>query len=311
MSSLDEFISYIKVQKRYSDRTVILYRGAVEGFYGYIADGGEITLEEEISLLTPVNIRGYIADRLAEGISPRTMNLSLSALSSYCNFLLKKGALSSNPVKKVFRPKEDKMLPEFYTKDAIQNYFDYSAEGEEGNDSYEKCRNRVIVMLLYVSGMRRAELCSLKMRDFDPGRSVVRVVGKGDKLREIPIPSLFCEELLLYLKRINEAFPDNPEGYFFLTSAGKPLYLSYVNNIVKKELSMVKGFSGKKSPHLLRHSIATHLLNAGADLNSIKEMLGHSSIAATQIYTHNSFEQLKNTYLTAHPRAKNGGKNGN
>lgn len=311
MSFLETFLEYIRVQKRYSSRTLSLYKGAVEGFYEYIGDGGEISDDEEISLLTPINIRSYIAERLSEGISPRTMNLSLSALSSYSNFLVKKGVLEVNPVKKVFRPKENKKLPQFYTEDALKGYLDKSQILLDEDYSFEKYRNRVIVLLLYVSGMRRGELCALKQKDFDPERKVIRVVGKGDKLREIPISSLICEELLLYLERINEAFAQNIEGFFFLTSSGKPLYLSYVNKIVKSELSGVKGFTGKKSPHVLRHSIATHLLNEGADLLSIKEMLGHSSLAATQVYTHNSFEQLKNTYLTAHPRAKNGGKNGN
>lgn len=313
MKIIDSFIDWLGVQKRYSPRTLVLYRGAVDEFYAHMFPEGEIEVGEEMSVLTPLNIRGFIASGLEGGLSARTMNLKLSALSSYCSYLMKQGLIPSNPVKKVFRPKEEKKLPEFYTEKAMGNYFKSMTEDieEEGEEPFSVLRNRTILLLLYTSGMRRAELCGLKITDFDPERSVIRVLGKGDKLREIPIPDLICQELLLYLKRINREFPGNTEGYFFLTDKGRPLYPAFVNNVVKKELEKVEGFTGRKSPHLLRHSLATHLLNRGADLNSIKEILGHSSLAATQIYTHNSFEQLKNAYLTAHPRAKNGGKNGN
>ncbi|MDD2594389.1 MAG: tyrosine-type recombinase/integrase [Bacteroidales bacterium] len=311
MKLTEQFLDYIKVQKRYSPRTLVLYAEAIAEFYSYIYGEEDVESEDEISVLTTVNVRGFIAHGLDGGLSSRTMNLKLSALSSLCNFLVKRGYMTSNPVRKVFRPKEERRLPEFYTEKALFNYFDDSLNKIEENPTFENLRNRTIILILYTTGMRRAELCGLKIDDFDQGRSVFRVLGKGDKLREIPVPSLICREIVLYLKRNNEEYPDNPEGYFFLTEKGKPLYLSFVNNIVKKELSQEDGFSGRKSPHVLRHSLATHLLNRGADLNSIKEILGHSSLAATQIYTHNSFEQLKKTYLTAHPRAKNGGKNGN
>jgi len=311
MIYLDDFLSYVKNQKRYSSRTSILYEDSVMEFYDFIFSGAEPVPEELLSVLTPVNVRGFIAQGLEKGLSPRTMNLKLSALSSYCTFLVKREIITSNPVKKVFRPKEGKKLPEFYTERAIDNYFDFSLQKIEEGAPFGKLRDRMIILILYATGMRRAELCGLKIADFDGGREVFRVTGKGDKLREIPVPYLICQEITVYLKRNREEFPDNVQGWFFLTDKGNQLYLAFVNNVVKRELSQVEGFTGRKSPHLLRHSLATHLLNRGADLNSIKEILGHSSIAATQIYTHNSFEQLKNTYLTAHPRAKNGGKNGN
>ena len=303
----ENFIRYLEVERRFSPRTVCLYDEAVSEFYAY--------LEEEDTppaLMTTQNVRGFIAQGLDTGHSARTMNLKLSALSTWCGWLLRQGLLESNPVRKVPRPKQDKKLPQFYTEKAIDNYFDESRRRvEEEPDDFRLLRNRMIMLVLYATGMRRAELCGLNIADFDTGRQLFRVLGKGDKLREIPVPALICQEISLYLEKLREMYPENPEGKFFLTDRGAPLYLAFVDNLVRNELSGVEGFTGKKSPHVLRHSLATHLLNRGADLTSIKEILGHSSLAATQVYTHNSFEQLKKTYLTAHPRAKNGGNHGN
>lgn len=303
----ENFIQYLKVERRYSPRTVSLYDEAVSDFYAWLEEP-ECPPEE----MTPQNVRSFIARGLDNGLSARTMNLRLSALSTWCGWLLRQGLLESNPVAKVPRPKQDRKLPVFYTEKAIDNYFDESRRRvEEHPENFALLRNRMMMVVLYATGMRRAELCALKITDFDAGRQLFRVLGKGDKLREIPVPALLCQEISLYLEKMGEAYPDNPEGKFFLTDKGAPLYLAFADNVVKSELAGVEGFTGKKSPHVLRHSLATHLLNRGADLNSIKEILGHSSLAATQVYTHNSFEQLKKTYLTAHPRAKNGGNNGN
>ena len=303
----ENFIRYLQVGRRYSPQTVRLYEEAVTEFYAFLE---EETVTPEA--MTPQNIRSYIAYGLDTGHSARTMNLKLSALSTWCNWLLRQDLLESNPVKKVPRPKEARKLPQFYTEKAIDNYFDESRRRvEEHPDDFSLLRDRMIMVILYATGMRRAELCGLNIGDFDPGRQLFRVTGQGDKQREIPVPALICQEILLYLEKLREAYPDNPQGRFFLTDRGSPLYLAFVDNLVKKELSGLEGFTGKKSPHVLRHSLATHLLNRGADLTSIKEILGHSSLAATQVYTHNSFEQLKKTYLTAHPRAKNGGNHGN
>ncbi|MEF9931207.1 MAG: tyrosine-type recombinase/integrase [Bacteroidales bacterium] len=303
------------MQKRYSIRTQELYCNAIDRFYIYILNIEiELTLPDknswknnipqkmQIELLTPNNIRGYIAAGMEGGLSARTENLMLSAISSYCNFLLKKGLLDSNPIKKIYRPKEKKRLPNFYEKDALEEYF-----FSELLPGYVPIRNRLVLLILYATGMRRAEIVNLKLADFDSGRKVFTIIGKGDKEREIPIISFLYEIILIYLRQRNICYPDSNNTSFFLTEKGETFYLQIVNNIVRQELVGLKGFSGKKSPHVLRHSFATHLLNDGADLNSIKEVLGHSSLAATQVYTHNSFEQLKKVYITAHPRAKKGG----
>ena len=324
MELADDFTRYLRIEKRASERTVANYRDVLADFYascfGKDKDAfefGMLSDVEALEVLTPQMIRGYIASGLENKRGARTLNLHLSALSTYCRFLMARDLLSSNPVSKVPRPKQEKNLPQFYTENSLENYFDASLEAcrrdlEENPEgkpmepgAFARLRNRTMLLLLYSAGLRRAELCTLRQSNFDPNRKVLRVTGKGDKLREIPLPALICDELLLYLERNARQYPDNPEGLFFLTPKGLALYPAFVNNVVKSELSGTGGFTGKKAPHALRHSLATHLLNRGADLNSIKEILGHSSLAATQIYTHNSFEKLKDTYLTAHPRAKN------
>lgn len=308
MNVINKFLEYLRVQKRYSDRTETLYSEAVREFYASLLDENwedECGDELLVKLLTPLHIRSFVAQGLNENISSRTMNLKLSAISSYCNYLVKIGVLESNPAKKVHRPKEDKKLPVFYTEISLEQYIE-ERNREEVKDSmdFHQYRNWLLILVLYSTGMRRSEAIGLRQEDFDLGRKVVRVVGKGDKLREIPLPVSVCQEILLYLRRIKDEFPDGVGGLFFVTDKGRPIYPVFVDKVVKEELSGVDGFSGRKSPHVLRHSIATHLLNNGANLNSIKELLGHSSLAATQVYTHTSFEQLKNTFLTAHPRAK-------
>ncbi len=309
MELFDDFIGYLQLQRRYSPRTLALYREAAEDFYACVEPGvpfDELSEKVAVERLTPREIRSYIASSMDQGgLGARTVNQRLSALSTWCRYLMQRGKLAANPVCKVPRPKEEKRLPQFYTETSLENYFGESLARCEATGEFGPLMNRTVLLILYSTGMRRAELCNLRIRDFDPARRTFRIVGKGDKPHEIPLPALICQEIDVYLKRNEQEHPDNPGGYFFLTPHGKPLYPAFVDNLVRKELSGVKGFTGRKSPHVLRHSLATHLLNRGADLNSIKEILGHSSLAATQVYTHNSFEQLKETYLTAHPRAKN------
>ena len=313
---VEEFLQYIAAERRYSPRTCAIYREVLETFYSYAypAPKTELSSQQELDALTFSSIRGFVAFSMDEGLSPRTVNLRLSALSSYCSWLVRRSLLPSNPVRRIARPKESHRLPEFFTEMALEHFFD--SKGLDGSGracsrmSLHDYRNGVMILLLYATGMRRSELAGLRRSDFDSGRNVFTVLGKGDKMREIPVPVSVCKEILLYLERIKAEFPGiSDNGSFFLTDSGAPIYPELVNEAVHEQLDGVEGFTGRKSPHVLRHSLATHLLNNGAELNSIKEILGHSSLAATQVYTHNSFEQLKNTYLTAHPRAKNGGKN--
>ena len=318
MNWAERFLEYITVQRRYSPRTRKLYGDVLSRYEGYAG--------EYPASLTPALVRSYEVHLLdAHILDARTVNLHLSVLSSFCRYLIRQGELESNPVRVVSRPRVPRKLPVFYRDESMEEYFRQSAyyagedslkvlqasSGKARNEIFLKRSARMIVSMLYSTGIRRFEIISLKRDSLDLSRRILRVRGKGDKMREIPLPGSLCEELSLYLQAADlmteSAGPDSP---LFITPAGGPIYPVFVDRAVKSELGEVGSISGKKSPHVLRHTLATQLLDAGSDLNSIKELLGHSSLAATQVYTHNTVERLKNVYQQAHPRAKKEGENG-
>ncbi len=327
MNIIDKYITYIKDVRRYSGRTVEIYGGTLKNYVQTVFGTQEVVDNELISSMNQSEIRGYEVAMLEKGLSARTVGLHLSALSGFCNYLVKSDLLKSNPVKTVAKPKVEKRLPEFYRNESMDSYFDrtsYLLEREEmdffianhdtvsGKAMYEERLARLIISLLYGLGIRRAELVGLDIGNVDFGRKVVNVRGKGDKTRKIPLIASLCEEILLYLEAV-EAMCGGKRSLkdpLLITYSGRRLYPAYVDRTVKRELGGVKGITGRKSPHVLRHSLATELMNEGTDINSIKELLGHSSLAATQVYTHSSISRLKNIYESAHPRAKNGGKHG-
>ena len=315
---IDSYIAYIRDVRRYSPRTQELYREALEDFAAWA--GGDLAEN-----LIPSRIReyeGFLADR---GLKARTVHLHLSALSGFCNYLIKEGRMRTNPVRSVRRPKMEKRLPVYYTEQAMAQYLQESAHaaGEEelelllalkpseplAIELYRRRLRRLIVSLLYGTGIRRAELIGLKVDSVDGRRQVLRVWGKGDKMREIPLIVSLFQEISLYLQAASSmvAAERLPHAPLLVTEKGRPLYPSYVDRAVKAELQG-SGITGRKSPHVLRHSLATALLDDGADLEAIRQMLGHSSLAATEVYTHNSIERLKAQYINAHPRAKNTGR---
>ena len=316
---IDEYITYVKEVRRYSPRTCELYSDILKEF-------SEFCDREILESLTPSMIRSYevyLLDSRQE--DPRTVNLHLSVLSGFCKFLMKNGHLKSNPARVVSRPKVEKRLPVFYREESMKEYFDrteHDASEETlslitGDDKvskqlYSRRLSRLIVSMLYSTGMRRSELIGLSIGNVDFSRKVMKVRGKGDKTREIPLVPSLCNEISLYLQSVEtiEGRARSATDPLLVTVTGSKLYPVFVDRVIKSELGQVGSITGRKSPHVLRHSLATELLNEGADLNSIKELLGHSSLAATQVYTHNSVEKLKKVYLTAHPRAKSGGKNG-
>ena len=330
MNSAGKYISYVKLIRRYSQRTVEIYEGVLADFIPFACDGDTEPSDRRIvESLIPSIIRSYEVHLLDSDPpkSPRTVNLHLSVLSGFCKYLVKEGLLKSNPVKLISRPKEESRLPVFYKKEGMDEYFkktDWSASAEElesfkedwhtkqGKESYEKRLARAIISTLYSLGLRRSELIGMTIGDVDFGRKVVKVRGKGNKMREIPLTTSLSEEILLYLKAVEVmcGVQRSLKEPLFVTYTGRSLYPAYVDRTVKSELGDVKGLTGRKSPHVLRHSLATELMNEEADLNSVKELLGHSSLAATQVYTHSSIARLKDIYKRAHPRAKNGGKYG-
>ena len=329
MDVIDSYLTYVRVVRRYSDRTVSIYEGVLSDYLAYVSRQVPVSSDEQFAQTFNVSeLRSYVAHMLddKDPKSARTVNLHLSALSGFCRYLMQQGLLKSNPVKLVTKPKTEKRIPQFYRKDAMEEYFrqsqhyleeEYHAFLEEwhtnsGMETYSGIIERVIVSTLYSLGIRRSELIGMCISDVDFGRNVVKVRGKGDKMREIPLVPLLSEEILLYLKAV-EVMCGRKRSLkepLFVTYNGSPLYPAYVDRAVKSALGKVGKIRGQKSPHMLRHSLATELMNEDTPLNSIKELLGHSSLAATQVYTHSSIARLKDSYERAHPRAKNGGKNG-
>lgn len=307
----DSFIEHIGAVRRYSARTREIYSNVLNDFIscscGSPADDGDI-----LRALNPTAIRNYEVHLLHDlGESPVTVNLHLSVISSFSKYLIKRDLLASNPVRLVPRPKTDKRLPEIYREESIEEYFRASAWYDEAPvtsdiPSYRKRLARLIISLLYNTGMRRAELIGLTRGGVDFGRHVIRVRGKGDKEREIPVLPELCAQISRYMEaaELVTGCSASPAAPLLVTDKGRPLYPVFVDRTVKEQLGMVRDITGRKSPHVLRHTIATELLDNGADLYSIKEMLGHSSLGTTQIYTHNSIERLRREYAQAHPRAK-------
>ena len=328
MEIIRKYIDHVRNIRRYSERTARLYEDVLNRYVRMVFPEGVPDESGFIESFNRFEIRGFMVALMEqEGLSAKSVSMHMSALSSFCRYLVKEGKLKSNPVRTVVRPKVEKRLPEYFRDDAMKSYFDKTREeaspeyhaifkenidNDHGKKLYEKRLSRLIISILYDTGLRRSELIGLKIENVDFARQTLKVVGKGNKMREIPLLASLCQEILLYLEAV-EALVCGKRSLkepLLVTFRGRPLYPVYVDRTVKAELGDGKGITGRKSPHVLRHSIATELMNEGTDLNSIKEMLGHSSLATTQVYTHSSFARLKDIYEHAHPRAKNGGKHG-
>lgn len=325
MKLIERYLEYVRNVKRYSERTFAIYRDVLTSYVSYVSKVGDTICDAELlESLNRSEIRQYEVYLLDEKkCKASTVNQHLSVLSGFCQFLIKRGDIKANPVKLVARPKMDKRLPEFFRQDAMEGYFQQTqrfaseeylgqfvelaeSESKSSKEVYEQRLSRLIISLLYGLGLRRSELIGLRIGNVNFARKVVNVVGKGNKSRAIPMDDVLADEILLYLKAVEALVEGDRTASepLLITYSGRELYPVYVDRVVKKELGDSTAFAGRKSPHVLRHSIATGLLNEGAELNSIKEMLGHSSLAATQVYTHNSIAKLKAVYKNAHPRAK-------
>lgn len=289
---LDNFLSFLKHEKRYSPHTLLSYKNDLTQFYHFLKEEYDIVTAKEVGHFY---IRSWVVSLINNGISTRSVNRKLSTLKSYFRYLIKRELITVNPTLKVQSPRTSKKLPVYIEQQSISHLF----ERDFFTDDFPGKRNRLIMELLYNTGMRRAELINLKVSDINKVKKEVKVFGKGGKERLIPVSDELLKSIEEYLTLKEQDF--NTE-FLIVTDAGKKVYPNFLYRIVKKYLALITTVD-KKSPHTLRHTFATHLLNNGADLNAVKELLGHASLAATQVYTHNNIEKLKEIYKSSHPKA--------
>jgi integrase/recombinase XerC len=294
MRHFGDFLQYIKYIKHYSPHTALSYQKDLEQFFSF----GSFDPEAEESAIDTRLIREWMVHLVETDHSSKTINRKISALKSYIRYLQKEGIITVNPVARVLSPKMKKKLPVFVNEEQMDHLLDQVDFGED----YSGFRNRLMIETFYNTGMRLSELVNLRVSDVDLLQQTVKVLGKRRKERIIPIDREFCSTLKRYLEVRSDAFPIMEEDWLFKTASGRKLYPRLVYRVVHGFLSLVTT-ADKKSPHILRHTFATHMLNRGADLNAIKEILGHANLSATEVYTHNTFEKLKSIYKQAHPRA--------
>jgi len=294
MTVVEKYISYLRYEKNYSSHTEISYYTDLIQFKDFIE-----TTFPGLNLLTVDgdNVRAWIISLMENSTSARSVNRKLSSLKSFYRYLQKTGEITSNPLKKITGPKTKKPIPSFVNYTEMEKILDL----ETSKDDFEAFRDRVILELFYVTGMRRAELIGLKDADVDLNTGNLLVTGKRNKQRMIPISKNSIDLIKEYIAIRNQNF-ENQTPSFFVKNNGEAMYPMLIHRIVSSHLKWIPTLA-KASPHVLRHSFATGMLNNGADINAVKELLGHSSLASTEIYTHTSFEELKKIYDKAHPRA--------
>ena len=294
MQHLEQFLGFLKYERRYSEHTVTAYEKDLDQFiqFGSEMVGDFCFVEADHHL-----IRQWIISLMDQGVKAVSVRRKISTLRSLYKFLLREGLMTKNPVDLVMTPKIGKKLPQFVQEKEMNRLLDTSFFGGD----YTGLRDKAVLSMFYGTGMRLAELRGIRRADLHLSEGVVKVIGKRNKERLIPYPTEISDDLIRYIKVRSELFGDSND-FLFLTDKGEQVYDKLLYRIVRKYLSLVTSME-KRSPHILRHSYATHLLNRGADLNAIKELLGHASLAATQVYTHTTFEKLKKIYNQAHPRA--------
>jgi integrase/recombinase XerC len=296
MDSIKQFVDYLAFEKRSSQHTITAYEHDLIAFFTYCK---EVFQVENIEQVDSAIVRTWILTLLEDQVSARSINRKISSLKSFFRYHQRMQHISHNPMGAVISPKVAKRLPQFVETGDMGKLF----STDLFENSFEGWRDRTILELFYATGMRLAELINLRRNDIDLYEDCVKVLGKRNKERIIPFGRTLHEVMVKYFELYEETFDTANENYcIFVTSKNKQLYPKAVYIIVRKYLDMVTTID-KRSPHVIRHTFATHLLNNGADINAIKEILGHANLAATQIYTHNSIERLKNIYKQAHPRA--------
>lgn len=291
---IEQFIRYLQFEKRFSPHTVTAYKNDLDQFSQYI-----VSFQPELLNVTHQHVRTWIVSLMDDGIEARTINRKISSLRSFYKFLQRENLIGNSPMIYVRAPKIPKRLPIVITEQKMDILLD--AQDVFSND-FQGMRDRLIVELLYGTGMRLSELVNLSDYDINGYEQQIKVLGKRNKERIIPISNSLTKLISDYqLQKLSQNF-DNKSAALIVTNQGNKVYAKFIYRTVNLVLSFISTHD-KKSPHILRHSFATSLLNRGADLNAIKELLGHSSLAATQVYTHNSVEKLKSIYKQAHPKA--------
>ncbi|ANE52793.1 tyrosine-type recombinase/integrase [Flavisolibacter tropicus] len=291
---IQPFLDYLKFEKRFSQHTILAYENDLTAFWDFIiTQYGELKLSE----ISHLYIRTWLASLKDAGLTAKSINRKISTLKSYFKYNMKVGEVEQSPMVKIIAPKNEKRLPQFVADKDINTLFQHV----EFPDNWQGKTEYLLLSIFYQTGMRLSELINLKESSISYYNQTIRVLGKGSKERVLPVSGELLALIKSYCAEKVALDKGNTEN-LLVTEKGKPLAPRQVYSMVKKYLSQVTTIE-KRSPHVLRHTFATHLVNNGADLNAIKEMLGHSSLAATQVYTHNTIEKLKNIHQKAHPKA--------
>ncbi|MGN6618708.1 MAG: tyrosine-type recombinase/integrase [Ilyomonas sp.] len=290
---LQAFLQYLQFEKRYSQHTLISYKNDLEQFFDFIQSEFDSPATDKI---TSAQIRSWLASLKEDGLTAKSINRKISALKSFFKYLMKQGIVVKTPLTTIVTPKSNKRLPAYVEQKDIQELFKKNEFSEDWNGKTK----RLIILLFYHTGIRLSELINLKEYQVDFSYCQLKVTGKGNKERIIPLSKEVLKELQTYVDEKHKLF--EAVTNVFVNNKGKPLYPKFVYTAVKVALGDVTK-QEKRSPHVLRHTFATHLMNEGADLNAVKELLGHASLAATQVYTHNTIEKLKEVFKKAHPKA--------
>ena len=293
--TIQQFLDYLSFQKRYSNHTIISYKNDLTAFFDFLyMEFGETPLAE----IKPTFIRSWLAAMKQHGMESKSINRKISTLKSFFKYQLRQQTIMVSPMTAIISPKVNKRLPQFVDKNDMTTLLTVV----EFPDNWAGKTDELILQLFYNTGMRQAELAGLKETAISKSNSIIKVLGKGNKERFIPVSNQLMNTMQEYMADKRKLLTAFDEDVLLVTASGKKLYPRYIYTAVNKYLATVTTID-KKSPHVLRHTFATHLMNNGADLNAVKELLGHSSLAATQIYTHNTIEKLKNIHKKAHPKA--------